>query len=549
MPPRPTRPHVPPRAIARSAAPAPVKQEETEKKAWSKYQKAIFTALIKTLMHLVIIARAGSGKTTTIVAIAKMLPPNVKALFVAFGREIKKELQVRLPPNVKASTTHSVGLSQIVKRFGRVAIDQDKGKNIASEVADEFVRERSLSSDVQEAITGRNVYRLASLAKNCMIKTHSELMNLAVEFDLLSSVDPQIRDEVVNHIAHLAYIAMERAASMRRVIDYDDMLFFPWKFNMTGSNYDYIIVDEAQDLNPAQLWLVRNLLNKTGRMIIVGDDRQAIYGWRGAQDDALHFMAKELNASVLPLSVTYRCPKSVVRMAQKYVPDLEYAENAIEGEIRKGANALEAKPGSFIISRKNAPLMKACLALIAREIPAVVMGKDVGATLISLIEKSRKKTVVDFLVWLENYKTREYQTILQAYDEDKAMRLLEAVTDKVMCLQTLCDGEETTADVIARIKRVFTDDDLQNKVVCGTVHKLKGLERDDVWVICETFTPDFNKEEGNLWYVAITRTKNKLHLIGEPSEGKSFNKTVVPQQKVMPKVVTKRRGAKNVGSA
>ena len=96
---------------------------------------------------------------------------------------------------------------------------------------------------------------------------------------------------------------------------------------------DVIFVDEAQDISRARFALVRKFVAPGGYLHIIGDDRQAIYGFSGADTNAMNNMIEALGAEVFPLTVTFRCPKKVVALAQTIVPDYEVADEAPEGEV------------------------------------------------------------------------------------------------------------------------------------------------------------------------------------------------------------------------
>jgi DNA helicase IV len=94
-----------------------------------------------------------------------------------------------------------------------------------------------------------------------------------------------------------------------------------------------VIIDEAQDMNASQLLLAMKSCKKGGRIAVVGDDRQAIYGFRGADSNSLDRLKGELVAHELGLTTTYRCPKVVVAGAARLVPDYTAAPAAPEGEM------------------------------------------------------------------------------------------------------------------------------------------------------------------------------------------------------------------------
>lgn len=479
---------------------------------WSRYQNDIFKAVSDTDRSIVVVARAGSGKTTTIVECAKLFKPGTKALFAAFNKSIATELGQRLPPGVEAKTLHSAGMGLISSRLGPARVNTDKGMDIARDC--EARATEGQPYNISSQVSAKSIASLAEFGKNMMLDKYEDLVEIAIEYDLISSTDGNY-DKILEITVRAAQQAMKQAAKDTRSIDFNDMIFFPWALKLASPKYDWVIVDEAQDMNAAQLFLARSLLKPDGRMIVVGDDRQAIYSWRGADADALNRMAAELNAITLPLSVTYRCPIVVVKEAQKIVPDLEAAPEAVLGEWKGATDTLAAKPGDFLLSRKNAPLMRECLGLLARGVPATIMGRDIGKSLQIVVKKSKAAKCADLITWLENYKEKE---IVKAsrLKEDRAEKKKAEITDRCDCIVALCDGLETVAELLARMEQLFSDNSPKSKVMCSSIHRAKGLETETVFVLKNTFSkrPGLRaaakKEEENLWYVAITRSRHTL---------------------------------------
>jgi len=294
------------------------------------------------------------------------------------------------------------------------------------------------------------------------------------------------------------------------------MIWLPTIYDLRPKTYDVVFVDEAQDLNNCQRWMIDHTLRKGGRLIAVGDPRQAIYQFRGAGSNVIDDLVATFDAKVLPLSITYRCPKKVVDIAKETVPDYEAADTAPEGIVEYcGWNdcVAKAQPGCFVLSRANAPLMRMCLSLLSRGVPAQIAGKDIGKNLTTLIEKSKTKTVPSLTAWLDRFQAKEQKRLMP--DRKAAYNL---VCDKVDCLNVLTEGKETTIGVTQRIEKIFSDTDSTSVVMCSTVHKAKGLERPVVWVLEDTFRGD-SIEEANIWYVAITRSMGTLMLVSNQGQG------------------------------
>jgi DNA helicase-2/ATP-dependent DNA helicase PcrA len=380
-------------------------------------------------------------------------------------------------------------------------LDPDKTLNIAENLLHEmgfkkFEKEKfGLMFSIQ---------RTVNLCKGALIDTPSKIDKLLDEFGV--DLFDMEREDYIKVICQV----LRRCKEMRDCIDYADMIWFPYVYSMVPEKYDRVFIDEAQDLNPAQVHLALSLCKKTGRILACGDDRQVLYSWSGVEIDAVDILIKKLDAKVLPLSISYRCSKNIVKLAQEIVPDIEAAPNAKDGIIKyiKENNFLEqAKPGDFILSRVNAPLIYYCLALLRIGVPANIQGKDVGANLAYMIKKSEKTNVIDFLKWLDEWKASETAR-LRAKNRDPIL-----ISDKAACLETLCEGARSLDEVLDNIKSLFNDGDDSNRVILSSVHKAKGMERNRVFLLNWTLRRGLNQEESNIVYVAITRAKSELFVV------------------------------------
>jgi superfamily I DNA/RNA helicase len=250
---------------------------------------------------------------------------------------------------------------------------------------------------------------------------------------------------------------------------------------------------------------------------VVGDDRQAIYGFRGADSQSLARLKKDLKARELKLTTTYRCGKSIVTLAQTEVPDIEAGPKNGEGEVRHlDADKLVdvAMPGDFILSRLNAPLASYAMQLLREGKRAQIAGRDIGNGLKALVRKLGKGayTVDAFLDAVDVWREKETKRLLTLKFEQRA-RLVE---DQAETLYALSEGATSVAQVEQTIERLFTDDGGDNAyILLSSVHKAKGLEAETVFVLDWTFRRGKDQEENNIWYVAVTRAKHVLVFVEE----------------------------------
>lgn len=476
-------------------------------KQWSTQQNAIFSWFETCTGNLVVRARAGTGKTTTILE-AVTRAPERRILLAAFNKSIASELTSRLPAGGKceALTLHGLGFAMVRKqgKWSKVKVDAYRGRNIARHVVDSHH-----SDSVADLV--------AKLASRCKaVCPFPAGLNDFVQIALEASLEPNAQDHgtaTVEYVADRAYAAMQAAGEYDGTIDFDDMVYLPVAHGWARPTYDLVVIDEAQDMNCAQIALARGVAS--GRVCVVGDDRQAIYGFRGADSGSIDRLKSELGASELGLTVTYRCPRLVVALAAESVPDFVCAPEAPEGEIVDVSEAhllSTAMEGDFVLSRKNAPLARLCLALLRAGKRAKVEGRDIGAMLAATAKRIAGKTktdIGDFVAGLESWKAREHAAS-ERMEGERGERRASAADDVYETLIALTEGVENVSGVLSRIESLFADcGEGRGQIVLSSVHKAKGLERERVWVLVDTFTAR-NTEEVNLWYVAVTRSKKWL---------------------------------------
>lgn len=468
---------------------------------WSAEQEAIFDYFQYGEGNAVIRARAGTGKTTTSKEGFSLAPEN-KMLYAVFNKKNQREAEEKIRDSrVEVKTLHSVGFRCICSHWNGVKPDD----------AVEFDRLTSICEPPKEMVSP--ILKLLGFAKNCFIApSENDIAELAeermpdVEWSEYFSLDKA--SIIVHQILELS----KQRDELNR-ISFNDMVWLPVTLNIVTPRFELVLVDEAQDMNLPQLMMAKRIAK--GRVIVVGDDRQCIYGFRGAVHDGLSMMKGELNATEFGLTTTYRCPKLVVSLAQKYVPDYNAAKSAPAGIVDSVCEERicdTAKIGDAILSRANAPLMPICLSLLRRNIPAHIEGKDIGKQLLATVQKMKAKSVPNFIEkvtgWAKNLKLR-----LTKKKNCEARILL--VDDQAETLCAIAEGLNSIHEVEQRIRDLFQDSDSASRsaVVLSTVHKAKGLEWSHVFLLRSTFLKRQNREEENIYYVALTRAKSHLTFV------------------------------------
>lgn len=329
--------------------------------------------------HLIVEARAGTGKTTTLIEGLKKLKglptsiepspqqaavweqmalsKDVKTLcMVAFNKSIAEELKRRVPPGCEASTMHSMGFRAVQRAFGRLEVSSWVTQDIISELLETDIRELRRTKSVVLKATEE----LVSLCK--MNLSHRDPCGndlkpgdpdwVEVLTDLASYYDIDLNGSRAEVFALVPRV-LERAKEPKGKISFDDMIWLPVVLDLPMTKFDLLLCDEVQDFNRVQ----QALAKRAGkRLIMVGDPAQAIYGFAGADSQSMPRMAKELGRCfacdnraevpescfacggkpkcvILLLTVTRRCGKAIVEEARKIVPDFEAHESNPEGKV------------------------------------------------------------------------------------------------------------------------------------------------------------------------------------------------------------------------
>jgi len=476
-------------------------------------QERIFMFTKKRPENILIKAYAGAGKTTTIVEAVKLLPADKSIMFLAFNKHIKEELSTKLPEHVRCYTTYGLGMGAIKRKYGNsIEFDEFKADKIIQKKAKRWDLIDELRSEEEVSIYLNNMKKLCNLCRLTLTTKPEYVPYVAERYDI-----PLGKSKDIKRVLKV----LDTMTNDRKTFDYTDMIFLPaidnsiWFFPQ-----DYVFVDEVQDLNRCQIRIIEKVLKKDkttkklkGRLISVGDFFQGIYGFNAADEKSFQWFEKFKNTKVLPLSVSFRCSQAVIRKAQEIVPDIKALPNAPEGSVRDGSVLEEAQSGDFIVCRTTMPLVKLFFEFLTQRKKAIIKGSDIGVHLIELIGKiNNLETLIGF--WENELKSfrkdLKKEGILNPNDHSG----YTALEDKVHTLLFLSRISDSVMDLKYKIKTIFTDE-IQG-IVLSTVHKIKGLEANRVFIIrpdllpMQTAKPWQYAQEKNLEYVAYTRAKHDL---------------------------------------
>lgn len=475
----------------------------------SRYQQAIFDWTSNGSGSASVNAVAGSGKTTTVLKSIRLMRGSV--FMTAFSYRIAEELSSRIfeerITNAAAKTVHS---------FGKAALHKTVGDS-------ELVRWKA-SKTVEEILSGSEHDSLLLRSELSQVCRYAKLTMTDAEdvvgiYDLMDHFSLDVPEERVEPLLEFLPKVMKAMLENVRQHDFDDMVWIPAKLGMPVPKYDWMLIDEAQDLNAMCRTLLLRGVRQGGRVMSVGDPRQSVFGFTGADITSMEKFKEITKATDLPLSICYRCPRSHVELAKRIVPQIEASPTANPGFVEIIDEDMMIDEVSYedaILCRTNAPLASLATDFLRQGRKVTIMGKEeIAEGLKRLIEKYRGSDLRDCLMRLERYAQMECERLRNREKESQA----ELLRDRIETIAILAEGVATVPQLISKIDSIFSDT-AGNGITLSTIHRAKGLEFDNVYLIRPDLIPfpfakkDWEKEqEMNLKYVALTRSKNGLLIV------------------------------------
>ena len=321
---------------------------------------------------LLILAGAGSGKTRVITfRIAHLLdqgvPPEAICA-VTFTNKAAEEMRERVSHLVNnrsvaskltIGTFHALGLQ--VLRTERKALGVPRGF-VIYDGSDQMglIREAMRSiHDGDRRLDAKAILARISLAKNAFIGPDEFKGNPADDYDAMTvHVYPKYQEQLRSCAA----------------FDFDDLIVEPvrlWQKDPDArerwsSKFQYVMVDEFQDTNRAQLRMVQALIQKHNNLVVVGDDDQSIYSWRGADpSNILGFDKLFPTAKIVKLEQNYRSTKSILAAANTVIAN---------NKDRHGKTLWSQLGDGELITHAVASTAEAEAQWVAREIVTLVKG-------------------------------------------------------------------------------------------------------------------------------------------------------------------------------
>jgi len=501
--------------------------------------------------YVLVEALAGSGKTSTIIESLSAVTAR-RVLLCAFNKANQEALEARMGKAPRgrvqrARTFHGLGLA-ILKSYGcKADVDRDATEALVNAVADAV--EQMITNDRRRAMDDgmpsemwipwfpvsflegteiaiiklhirRSALTLLRRVKETCVDldvSTDDIEQIGYDIDAFTKID-DVCVPLTCMIARLAYLSGMRLD--RDVIDHCDMIWLPMVLALEPkSKFDLVFVDEGQDLSRPQFELVRRVVAPDGRLVVVGDLYQSVYGWRGAVGDEVWDQMLEAQATAMPLTVSFRCARAIVDEARELVPALRPCASAPLGDVRSCSftQMLRELPSvtspCFVLSRNNADLFQTAIQLWRQRDPFYYhKSEEMAAGLRAIIDRLDVYDTVRFPIALEDW----YATELAKAEARSAVAWADRIDQQYEMILSLLEHAEPKNIVRLLEDLVKTK---SKQVTLSTVHGAKGFEAPRVYLLRQTFArhqdrtgndSPISQEEYNLEYVAITRAQREL---------------------------------------
>ncbi|MBF0398206.1 MAG: ATP-dependent helicase [Desulfobacterales bacterium] len=453
-------------------------------------QKNIITTDLNRGEILKVVAFAGTGKTTTLIQYAKYRP-HLRFLYVAFNKSVQLEASSKFPSNVVCKTAHSLAWKDFGSKYKDKIIPNLKANNVVDvlDLPDYLSAQFTIDTLIRYLISSDDVIskrHIPMLAFECYSDKKKTVPNFV---ELANNLWKSMRDQTTSEIGmlHDGYLKL-------------------YQLSQPFLRFDYILLDEAQDINPVIKDIV---LSQFCPRIIVGDPHQQIYSFRGASN-----IIQEIESDkTLYLTHSFRFGNQIASVANQILNTFKNERNKLVG--LKGEGTIGTIPENYTtIARTNASIFDEAASLYKNKKIAFIGG----------VEGYRFDEIVDTYYLYSNKKSKIQNPYIKSFETYFKMKdFAEEVQDlEILSRCGVVDRyKEKILKIVPEIKKAAVEVN-KAEVVFTTAHKAKGLEFDNVKLLDDFPIVVKNKklvdnkeipnDEFNLMYVSVTRAKEKLKL-------------------------------------
>ena len=450
----------------------------------------------KTGKDLVVQALAGTGKTTTLKLLAEALHDK-KGTYIAFNKAIVEEAVSKFPPNVRCRTAHSLAYGQVGIHYKSRMSSHSR---ITLKQVGEWLGVEKIGYRVQKETHVLDEAQVANLVVssvgNFCKSTESKISKEHIEIPFLASFDKKQVANFQKELLPFANKAWDDIQENDGFLKFDhDYYLKIWQLSSPRINSDFILFDEAQDADPVMLSIVE--AQHHAQRIYCGDQFQAIYEWRGAENA----LSKVKVDQSLWLTQSFRFGDAIASEANDILGFLD-APVEVLGQSTIKSSVEKVLSPKAILCRTNAGVIQQVMNELSKNRKVAILGRTQElidfAEACGQLQKGKKTShyeLAPFNSWAE------VKTYVARYPEE---------THEIKTMIDLVDRFGVTA-LIDALKQVV--DEAESDVLISTAHKAKGREWDTVKLAGDYLHPtDMDVEDLRLAYVSVTRAISKLDM-------------------------------------
>ena len=486
----------------------------------------------------IVTAYAGCAKTTTLGLAGSQV--KVPALALAFNKSIVKEFEGRFPENFTVKTLNGLGHQAWARALPQLPRLELKANKLATLITE-------ISKGRKVKLLNEQWFQLRALVTGAMqaglvpkghgpegaVPDTPEAWEAIADEQNVGKADAEFLQDLAKQI-----LEEDIRLAKQGVISFDDQVYCPTMLGGKFPKFPVVFVDEAQDLSMLNHRMLAECLGRSdAKLVAVGDPKQAIYAFRGADSESMSNI-RQLRSSWIekPLATTFRCPKAIVSRQQAHAPGFRaHEQNAAGLFVPAGERGTkwgweqvqkfipegpEAK--TAVLCRNNGPLLTLAFKLIRQGVGVMMLGREIGKGLTVLSKKlapDDEMPAAAIASKIQDWSERECALALANGKEHK----VDGIQDQAECLQAVLSGAECrdAKDLRTQLEQLFARE--HGVVTLSSIHKSKGLEWDlvlhlDPWRLPSPQAKKAAalgddralKQEWNLKYVAETRTKQVL---------------------------------------
>lgn len=452
-------------------------------------QAHIASVVRDTSDNVMINAYAGCGKTSTL-EMLEQIEREKPALYLVFNKRNATEAERRMASTTQVRTFNSLGhriWAQSTCR--RLTLDSKKTNTLFKSLVDEAPKAQRFPMWDSYYLVQSGV-AMAKALGYVPEGIYPNATRLITRTDLGKALEED-PDDLTSDLID-AVLARSIKAAYSGTIDYNDQIYMPALFGGTFPRFPLVKVDESQDLSPVNHAMLERLVK--GRLIAVGDPFQNIYGFRGAKAGGMKDLGDRYGMTQTTLSVSFRCPSEIVKLARWRVPEFKWIKEGGHVEVLEKLSLADIPDDATILCRNNAPLFKLAIRLLIAGRSVSVAGTELGPRIVGIMKKFGEDSM-------------SLPSLLSAIADWKAEK--EAAGSKIAadmaeCMKVFANAGKSLHGAIGYAEHLFAQ---QGSIRFSTGHKAKGLEFP--WVLhIDPWLLRPSEQDSNLRYVIQTRSQD-----------------------------------------